>query len=71
VLQNTAIQNRLLFARSVFHFGAILAVIVLLAIGLYAVAREAGKLLQLSREVSAADTSGLVQGSSPESRRTL
>ena len=71
MLQNTAISNRHLPTRGVFHLGAILAVIVLLAIGLYAVAREAGKLLQLSRDASAADTAALVQGSSPAIRRAL
>jgi hypothetical protein len=35
--------------RDVMHLAAIVAAIVLLAVGLYSVAREAGRLLQVSR----------------------
>ena len=71
MLQNVANSNNRLETHSVFHLGAILVLVALLAVGLYSVAREAGKILQLSRTVAATEPAALVQESVPRLGRTL
>jgi hypothetical protein len=71
MLLNVAHSNNRLWTHSVAHLGAILVLVALLAIGLYSVAREAGKLLQFSRVVATTEPAALVQESVPSLGRTL
>jgi hypothetical protein len=70
MLENILQSTRRVETRSIIQIAAILAIVAVLAVGLYSVAREAGRLLQLSRGATAAGAT-LVQESAPDLRRTL